>query len=101
MSLRETFRKCGIKPSRSMRGWIKRERARYRRWLTLIAGSATRRNWRRYLWGYWGARGLYDDAVHYGASIPRSLRRDFAEWQRVNEEAKRKVFDELKKGLTP
>jgi hypothetical protein len=98
VSIRETFRRCGIKPSRRMRDWIKRERARRRRELTLIAGSATRRNWRKYLWGSWG-RGLYDDAVYYGVNIPRSLRSDFAQWQRVNEEAKREVFDELMKEL--
>jgi hypothetical protein len=84
-----------------MRDWVKRERARRRRWLTLIAGSATRRNWRTYLWGSWGTSGLYDEAIHYDVNIPRSLRSDFDEWKRVNEDAKRKVFEELKKGLTP
>lgn len=99
MSLRETLRKCGVKPSRSMRDWITRERVRHRRYLRIIAGAATLRNWRPYLWGGFGRRGLYDDAVHFGVSIPRSLRGDFAAWQRVNEEAKDKVFEDLRKGL--
>jgi hypothetical protein len=99
MSFRETLRKCGIKPSRNMRDWITSERARYRKCLRRIADATPRRNWRQYLWGGFGSRGLYDEAIHLGVSIPRSLRRDFAEWQRVNEEAKHKVLEELRKEL--